>query len=147
MPQFRPEKLHDRNILSVGSAGFTLIEILIAIAIIAILTAISYPLYTSSIDKAKITKGIGTLETVRKAIEDYHINYGSYPPAINIATGEDGMGRKVIKPPLLAEFNSNLFSFVSYAPATDDYTFSARAIDTNHTLLVLKSGSVVAQGP
>jgi prepilin-type N-terminal cleavage/methylation domain-containing protein len=129
------------------SAGFTLIEMMIAIAIIAILTAIAYPIYTSSIDKAKVTKGISTLETVRKAIEDYHINFDSYPPAFDISTGEDGLGRKVIQPALLDEFKSNLSSFESYVPATDDYTLTARAIDTKHTLLILKSGSVVTLGP
>ena len=130
-----------------GSAGFTLIEMLIAIAIIAILTAISYPIYTSFIDKAKRTKGISTLETVRKTIEDYHINFGSYPPALNIATGEDGMGRIVIPPLLLTEFNINLSSLESYIPAVGDYTLSARAIDRNRTLLVLTAGSVVTVGP
>lgn len=130
-----------------NSDGFTLIEMLIAIAIIAILTAISYPIYTSSIDKAKVTRGISTLETVRKAIEDYHINYGSYPPALDISTGADGSGRVVIQPALLDEFNTNLSSFVSYAISTDDFTLIARATDTKHTQLVLKSGSVVTLGP
>jgi len=136
-------RLSTRN----NSAGFTLIEMLIAIALIAILTAISYPIYTSYINKAKVTKGISTLETVRKSIEDYHINNASYPPALDIATGQDGTGRIVLTAELLSEFNGNLSSFESYAIGTDDYTLTARAIDTNRTVLVLKSGSVVTQGP
>jgi prepilin-type N-terminal cleavage/methylation domain-containing protein len=148
---FCMHKTHSQNAdassVSRKPAGFTLIEMLIAIAIIAILTAISYPIYTSSIDKAKITKGISTLETVRKAFEDYHINYGSYPPALDIATGQDGTGRIVLTPQLLDEFNSNLSSFEGYALATDDFTLTARAIDSKHTHLVLKSGSVVTLGP
>lgn len=130
-----------------NSTGFTLIEIMIVIAIIAILTAISYPTYTSYIDKAKVTKGISTLETVRKTFEDYHINYGNYPPDLDISTGQDGTGRIVLTPQLLSEFNRNLSSFESYALGLDDYTLTARAIDSKHTILVLKSGSVVTQGP
>lgn len=129
------------------NSGFTLIEILIAITIIAILTAIAYPVYTKSIDRAKITKGISTLETIRKVLEDYHINYADYPPALDIATGQDGTGRIVLNPALLSEFNSNISSFESYIRAGDDFTLTARAIDSKHSLLVLKPGSVVLQGP
>jgi prepilin-type N-terminal cleavage/methylation domain-containing protein len=147
MTNTRSEKSATASPLCRNSAGFTLIEMLIAIAIIAILTAISYPIYNSSIDKAKRTKGISTLETVRKAFEDYHISYNNYPPAIDISTGLDDSGKVVLTPLLVAEFNSNLSSLESYVPATDDYTLTARAIDAKRTVLVLKSGSVVIVGP
>ena len=140
MPKIHSEK-------NLRSAGFTLIEILIALSIIATLTAIAYPAYKSYIDKAMITLGISTLETVRRAMEEYNIANGNYPPAIDIATGQDGTGRIVIPPQLLSEFNSNLSSFESYVPATNNFTLTARARDRNRTLLVLTSGSVVTPGP
>jgi prepilin-type N-terminal cleavage/methylation domain-containing protein len=147
MTKIRSEKSVMALPLCRTSAGFTLIEMLIAIAIIAILTAISYPIYTNSLDKAKRTKGISTLETVRKSIEDYHINHNSYPPAIDITTGLDGSGNVVLAPQLVSEFNSNLASLDSYVPTSDDYTLTARATDSKHTVLILRSGSVIAVGP
>jgi len=141
------EMLLSPKVSTAKTSGFTLIEILIAIAIIAILTAIAYPVYTKSIDRAKITKGISTLETIRKVFEDYHINNADYPPALDIATGQDGTGRTVLTPALLSELNNNISSFESYIRAGDDYTLTARAIDSKHSLLVLKPGSVVLQGP
>ena len=132
---------------SARSAGFTLIEILIVLAVLATLTAIAYPFYNTYIDKAKITVGISTLETVRKTLEEFHIGNESYPATIDMATGKDGLGKTVLPPALLAEFKSNLFSLDSYVVTADDYTLTARAFDRNHTLLVLTPGQVVTQGP
>lgn len=130
-----------------GAAGFTLVEILVVMALIAALTAIAYPAYRSYIDKAKVTVGISTLETVRKTIEDYHGDNGAYPAGIDMATGKDPLGKTVLPTVLLAEFRSNLFSLESYVVTADNYTLTARAIDANHTLLVLTPGQVVTQGP
>ena len=128
-------------------SGFTLVEILFALAIVAILTGISLPIYNNYIERAKLTVSISTLQTVRLAIEDYHINHGVYPPAIDISTGEDGQGNTVLQPALLAEFKLDLFSLESYAVAAADYTLTARAKDAKHTLLVLTPGQAINQGP
>ena len=124
-----------------------MIEILIVLAIIAILSAIAYPFYNSYIDKAKITVGISTLETVRKTLVDFQITQGNYPAAIDMATGTDGLGKTVLPSALLAEFKSNLFSLESYVATTADYTLTAKAMDRNHSLLVLTPGQVITLGP
>ena len=135
------------NLTPEKSAGFTLMEILIALAIIAILSAISFPVYKSYIDKAKRTVSISTLETARKTLEDYHISYGGYPLTIDFSTGVDAQGQAVLPPALLEEFKTSLFSVDSYTATAADYTLTARAMDTNHIVLVLTPGQVVTQGP
>ena len=60
--------------------GFTLVEILVVIAIIGILSAIAVPAITNAISTAKTTKmrlEVGSLET---AINRYEEKYGDYPP-------------------------------------------------------------------
>lgn len=128
-------------------SGFTLVEILVAITVIAILTALSYPVYTGYIDRAKVTRAIYSLEEARKTLEDYHITMGSYPTDIDFSSGLDVQGRQVLPPILLEEFKNSLSTVESYMLAAGSYTLSARANDTKHTLLVLTPGQIITQGP
>lgn len=127
--------------------GFTLIEVLIVLAIIAILAAIATPVYRTYLDKAKITLAISTLETVRKIMETYHIDYGIYPETIDFATGKDNQGRSILEPSLLGDVKKNIFSVESYTPTPYTYTLNVRAQDATHSLLVLTPSQVVIQGP
>lgn len=135
---------HDPRVCYGASRGFTLVEIIIAVAIIGILTAIAIPSYKSYIDKAKITLAISTLETTRKNLEDYHINYTVYPAVIDFSTGLDGQGRAVFTSELVSEMKKNLFTVDSYTPAPEGYTITSRAQDSTHTLLTLTASGVVS---
>jgi len=59
--------------------GFTLMEILVAIAIIAILTAIGIVSYTSINRNARNAKRTSDIEQVRSALELYRAEIGHYP--------------------------------------------------------------------
>ena len=47
--------------------GFTLTEIMVVVLIIAGLSAISYPLYTKAITKARVAEAVALTEIVREA--------------------------------------------------------------------------------
>lgn len=60
--------------------GFTLIEVMIVVAIVALLAAVGYPAYTDHIRRGKIAAALGELSTARVRLEQYyqdHRNYGS----------------------------------------------------------------------
>ncbi|MDD5298458.1 MAG: prepilin-type N-terminal cleavage/methylation domain-containing protein [Rhodocyclaceae bacterium] len=60
--------------------GFTLIEMMIVVAIIAILSTIAYPMYTSYIQRGKIGEAMSELGQLRVQLEQYyqdHRDYGS----------------------------------------------------------------------
>lgn len=54
-----------------GQKGFTLVELLIVIAIIGILAAIAIPRYNSATDSAKVAQVRATLSTIESAGEIY----------------------------------------------------------------------------
>lgn len=64
-----------------GSLGFTLVEILIAMAIIGILTAIAYPSYFNYITKSRRADGLSTLTQDQIIMERCYAQNFSYNAA------------------------------------------------------------------
>ena len=63
-----------------GSAGFTLVEILVVIVIIGILMAIAVPAIFSAVSTANSTAMKMELNSLDTAIQKYQEKYGDYPP-------------------------------------------------------------------
>ena len=66
--------------------GFTLVELLIVVIILAILAAIVVPQFSSVTDEAKNASLDSTLVSIRGAIDLYYRQHGKYPAAV-AATG------------------------------------------------------------
>ncbi len=60
-------------------AAFTLIELLIAVAIILILISIALPNFLEAQLRAKVAKVKGELHGIKTALETYHLDYNDYP--------------------------------------------------------------------
>ncbi len=58
--------------------GFTLIELMIVVAIIAIISAIAYPSYQDSVRKATRSDGLDTIADTAGRLERCYTTYGSY---------------------------------------------------------------------
>lgn len=61
------------------TSGFTIVELLIVIVVIAILAAISIVAYTGIQTRAESTKTINAVEAYKKAVMQYGIDKGGYP--------------------------------------------------------------------
>lgn len=60
--------------------GFTLIELMIAVAIVGILAAVVYPAYTAYVKRGKIAAALGEMSATRVRLEQYYQdnrNYGT----------------------------------------------------------------------
>ncbi|MDY6065094.1 MAG: prepilin-type N-terminal cleavage/methylation domain-containing protein [Finegoldia sp.] len=64
------------------SKGFTLLELLVVLAIMAILVAIAVPRYQAQRDKAAITAHQSNVRILETAGENYYQDNGSYPESI-----------------------------------------------------------------
>jgi len=122
-----------------SSKGFTLLELLVVVAIIGALAAIAIPVYSNYVDKARVTVAISTLDTVRKNFEIFHIDNQEYPtPPINFITGQDNAAppRTVFSTMLLDQINDDL-TVPYYNTVTNGYYMTARVKDKKQTVLTL----------
>ncbi len=78
--------------------GFTLIELLLVLTLIALLASLVAPVVTGSIGHAKESTLKETLYTLRKAIDDYYADNGSYPADIDVLVQKRYLRKKPIDP-------------------------------------------------
>jgi type IV pilus assembly protein PilA len=70
------------------SRGFTLIELMIVVAIIGVLASIAIPNYISMQDRAREGRVKANMHTLQTGVEDYAIINGRYPLAADGAAVE-----------------------------------------------------------
>ena len=66
-------------------SGFTLIELMIGVVVVAILSSLAYPSYQEFVAKAKRTEGKAALLDAAQALERHFTNYNTYPSSLSTA--------------------------------------------------------------
>jgi prepilin-type N-terminal cleavage/methylation domain-containing protein len=116
--------------------AFTLIELLIVVAIIAILAAIAVPNFLEAQTRAKVSRAKADMRSLTTAIEAYRVDYNRYPtlvaPGSAVAggpspdnllgysplTGEVGVGSRLIRLTTPIAYITSVIRDV-FAPAMD----------------------------
>lgn len=69
-----------------NSRGFTLVELLVVVTIIAVLSAIGLTVYSSAQKSGRIAKRVSDLSAIRTALESYYAQNKFYPATFTGAT-------------------------------------------------------------
>lgn len=65
----------------IRNAGFSLIELLVVVAILSLLAAIALPNYLEAQTRSKVSRTKADLRTLAIGLESYHVEHKAYPQA------------------------------------------------------------------
>ncbi|EPT3415976.1 pilin, partial [Neisseria gonorrhoeae] len=80
--------------------GFTLIELMIVIAIVGILAAVALPAYQDYTARAQVSEAILLAEGQKSAVTEYYLNHGIWPSdnsAAGVASSPSDIKGKYVK--------------------------------------------------
>lgn len=107
--------------------GFTLIELIVVLAIVALLVTLVAPRYVHSVDNAREASLRTSLNTMRDAIDKYAVDKGQYPESLDTLV-KSGYLRKIPEDPITERSDS----WQMLPPAEDDamaYGLDGAAMD------------------
>jgi type IV pilus assembly protein PilE len=130
------------------AGGFTLIEVMITVAIVAILAAVALPAYSDYVMRSKISEAISSLSDMRTRLEQFYLDNRAYPtgPGQCKTSGAD---------PLLGEINlpaKKYFVVTCTAMSTTAYTITAtgeplQGMSTDFKYTINESNARASEGP
>ena len=137
-------------------SGFTLIELMIAVAIVGILAAIAFPSYQESVRKSRRADAEGALLGFANAMERHFTEFNSYCDAAAAGgtvvalcgTGTEDTGAPAIYAPPAATAVNYTFTILAVTPTPTTYILqaapvagSSQANDKCGTLTVNNTGA------
>jgi general secretion pathway protein G len=112
--------------LNKKSRGFTLIELMVVMTVIALLISIAVPRYFNSVEKAKEATLKQSLSVMRVAIDKFYGDNDRYPSSIKELVTKKYIRAVPVDP---------------MTESTETWVTQAQSMDTNNAVFDIKSGA------
>ena len=121
-------------IMSGKSKGFTFIEVMVVLAIVALLLTIALPRYFSGLERAKEAVLHQDLVIIRDAIDNYYADNGRYPQSLELLIDKKYL-RNIPVDPITEESDSWItVPLPDYSIGVYDLRSGAEGISTDGSL-------------
>lgn len=124
--------------------GFTIIELLIVMAVIAVLIGIAIPSFRGMQTEAWKTQADGDLRVIKIALESYYKNNGSFP-AVSGYMAELRTPPSIIDADLKDPFNTaENYQYVLSSPSESYYVVYSKGVGAAGVMDITDTGSTAA---
>jgi len=129
--------------------GFTMVELLVVLVIVAILAAVATPIYLANVKRSRASEAVSAMALIRQALRDYQINADTY---FDI----DGTTHLVNLPlPSVSDITTATGAVAEASPSgvnvnagvTQYFSNSAFSVDAVNQVAVGNSGEYIAPNP
>lgn len=104
--------------MKIKRKAFTLIELMIVMAIIAILVGMVLPRFKGMRDQANVSKAQGEIRALKTAVESYRIRYNAYPANLTLLWAAATQPR-IIESALYDPFGASAVTVYRYVLSTN----------------------------
>lgn len=112
--------MRNLRLVATSQKGFTLVELLVVMAILVLLAVLALPAYASITERARHAKSLADLHRIEEALERYRADKGHYPRGlINLVEAGYLQRNVTFQSPWYSEGNRVWYFYAVDQPGTD----------------------------